>query len=196
MSTPPLFPFHPAELLHGFHRAELRAAHTAILLPWVVTLRKRLFVHSLGGLGIQRQTKLLGPVEVESGPAHRVVPILCPGPTPGYVGVTVFPPPVNAFTRGVVASDILTFCRLPTCRPGASRSCPPSASESSPQLASRQRANGSPRRASDTQTSMFSVFFATRTRRRSTRSTSTSGSSTSCRRGCSTASFRCRRVSS
>lgn len=116
--------------------------------------------------------------------------------TPGYVGVTVFPPPVNAFTRGVVASDILTFCRLPTCRPGASRSCPPSASESSPQLASRQRANGSPRRASDTQTSMFSVFFATRTRRRSTRSTSTSGSSTSCRRGCSTASFRCRRVSS
>lgn len=36
--------------------------------------------------------------------------------SPGYVGVTRFPPPLDAFTRGIVASDILTFFDLPATR--------------------------------------------------------------------------------
>ncbi len=36
---------------------------------------------------------------------------------PGYVGVTQFPSPDSAFTRGVVASDILTFFDLSAHRP-------------------------------------------------------------------------------
>lgn len=33
---------------------------------------------------------------------------------PGYVGPTLFPDPVNSFTRGIVASDMLTFFEMPT----------------------------------------------------------------------------------
>jgi GT2 family glycosyltransferase len=35
---------------------------------------------------------------------------------PGYVGLTKFPPPTNSFTRGVHASDILTFFDIATSR--------------------------------------------------------------------------------
>jgi hypothetical protein len=37
--------------------------------------------------------------------------------SPGYVGVTRFPPPINGFTRGVLASDVLTFFDLAAQRP-------------------------------------------------------------------------------
>jgi len=37
--------------------------------------------------------------------------------SPGYVGVTRFPPPINGFTRGVLASDVLTFFDLAAKRP-------------------------------------------------------------------------------
>lgn len=37
--------------------------------------------------------------------------------SPGYVGVTHFPLPVNSFTRGVRASDVLTFFDLAANRP-------------------------------------------------------------------------------
>lgn len=37
--------------------------------------------------------------------------------SPGYVGVTRFPPPVNRFTGGVCASDMLTFFDLAAHRP-------------------------------------------------------------------------------
>ena len=35
---------------------------------------------------------------------------------PGYVGPTAFPDPVNSFTRGIRASDMLTFFTLPAAR--------------------------------------------------------------------------------
>ncbi|GAG63789.1 unnamed protein product, partial [marine sediment metagenome] len=31
---------------------------------------------------------------------------------PGFVGITEFPEPINSFTKGVMASDILTFFPL------------------------------------------------------------------------------------
>lgn len=34
---------------------------------------------------------------------------------PGYIGPTMFPKPVNSFTRGIVASGMLTFFELPSC---------------------------------------------------------------------------------
>lgn len=37
--------------------------------------------------------------------------------SPGYVGVTRFPPPVNRFTRGIWASDMLTFFAAAADRP-------------------------------------------------------------------------------
>ena len=35
---------------------------------------------------------------------------------PGYVGPTIFPDPVNSFTRGIVASSMLTFFEMPASR--------------------------------------------------------------------------------
>lgn len=43
-----------------------------------------------------------------------------PEGSPGYVGITRFPPPCNAFTHGVVASDMLTFFDIAAARPAIS----------------------------------------------------------------------------
>lgn len=40
--------------------------------------------------------------------------------SPGVVGVTEFPKPINSYTRGIVASDILTFFSLPRKVPSMS----------------------------------------------------------------------------
>src|SRR5689334_3775241 len=63
-----LLGFHSADVFGDLHGAELRAAHAAEMRALERVLRQRLVVHAARGLWIERQTKLLVPVEREAGP--------------------------------------------------------------------------------------------------------------------------------
>src|SRR3954468_15314928 len=77
------------ELVHfarPVHRAELRSAHAAESRFLVVVVRQRLVVHTASGVRIERQRKLLVPVEGIARMGDRIVPIACARTMPCDVG--------------------------------------------------------------------------------------------------------------
>ena len=77
---------HLADVLGDLHRTVLGTAHAAEVGALEGVLRQGLVVISLSGLRVERQPKLLLPIELEARLGQRIIPILSPWATAGHIG--------------------------------------------------------------------------------------------------------------